>query len=174
MKKLFSLFALTLVAAISINASAQSLVGKWEASAGGAQYAMIEAMDGEIEEIDSYWTFSNDHTYNTYSYIKATADVMGIQMNMEMEARESGTWQLNSDNLIVCSANCDFDKLNITFSDPSLNSVGEQAKSVIMDTMKSSVGASVVFDIEFVDNNTVELNYDNELMPLSYTLKRVK
>ena len=34
MKKLFSLFALTLVAAISISASAQSLVGKWDSTAG--------------------------------------------------------------------------------------------------------------------------------------------
>lgn len=64
MKKLFTLFALTLVAAISVNASAQSLVGKWEAEAGGGQYAMIQALGGEIEEIDNHWTFSSDKTYS--------------------------------------------------------------------------------------------------------------
>lgn len=174
MKKLFSLFALTLMAAISINASAQSLVGKWDSSAGSAQYAMMESMGGEIEKAESYMTFSSNQSYNNYSYVKATMDVMGVQMTMEMEMTESGTWYLRGDKLSTTSKDLDFSKLNITFSDPSLNSVGDQVKSTMMDSFNSAVGIEVVYDIEFVDSNTVELEFDNELMPMSYTLKRVR
>lgn len=174
MKKLFSLFALTLVAAISINASAQSLVGKWDTTAGGAQYAMMEAMGGEIEKADTYWNFSSNKSYNTYSYVKATADVMGVQMIMEMEMTESGTWCLSDDELIITVNDFNVSKFNITFSDPSLNSAGDQIKSTMMDAFNSVVGSEVVYDIEFVDSNTVEIEFDNGIMPMSYTLKRVR
>ena len=174
MKKLFSLFALTLVAAISIGASAQSLVGKWDSTAGGAQYAMMEAMGGEIEKADTYWNFSSNKSCSTCSYIKATADVMGYQMEMEMEMTESGTWRLSDDELIITVNGFNVSKLNITFSDPSLNSASDQVKSTMMDAFNSAIGSEVVYDIEFVDSNTVELELDNEIMPMSYTLKRVR
>ena len=174
MKKLFSLLALTLVAAISINASAQSLVGKWDTTAGGAQYAMMEALGGEIEEADSYWNFSSNKSFNTYSYVKATVDAMGFQMEMEMEMTESGTWRLSDDELIITVNDVTVSKLNITFSDPSLNSMGDQVKSTMMDAFNSVVGTEIAYDIEFVDSNTVELEYGNEIMPMSYTLKRVR
>lgn len=174
MKKLFSLFALTLVAAISVNASAQSLVGKWDSTAGNAQYAMIEAMGGEIEEADAYWNFSSNQSYNTYSYVKATVDLMGVQMAMEMEITESGTWRLSGDELILSSKDYNLSKFNITFSDPSLNSMSDQVKSTMIDAFESAVGSEVAYDIEFVDNNTVELEFDNEFMPISFTLKRAR
>ena len=99
MKKILSLLALTLVAAISINASAQSskLVGKWNTTAGSSQYAMMEAMGGEIEDVETYWVFSTNQSYNIYSYVKANFDIMGVQMTMELEMTEIGTWCLSGD-----------------------------------------------------------------------------
>lgn len=173
MKRLFSLFTLTLVAAISINASAQSLVGKWDSTAGSAQYAMIEAMGGEIEEVSNYWNFSSNQDYNAYSYVKSTVNVQGIQMTIEMEMTERGTWRLSGNNITIVPKDVDISKLNIAFSDPSLNSVGEQVKSTIADAFKSVIGSEVVYDIEFVDNNTVKLEFDNATMPLSHTLTRM-
>ncbi len=174
MKKLFTLFALTLVAAISINASAQSLVGKWNAEAGGGQYAMIQSLGGEVEEVDNLWTFSSNDTYTTHSYIKAHADVMGVTMYMEMEMSESGSWELINNALVITSKDVNFAKLNFTFSDPSLNSAGDMIKSNLLDAFNSVVGQSIVYDIEFKDNNTVELEYDNDVMPLSFTLTRTR
>lgn len=174
MKKLFTLFALTLVAAISVNASAQSLVGKWEAEAGGGQYAMIQALGGEIEEIDNHWTFSSDKTYSANSYVKGSANVMGVMMYMEMESTERGSWELSGDNLTLTLNDFDVIKLDITFSDPSLNSAGDMIKSNLLDAYNSVVGQSIVYDIEFKDNNTLELEYDNDVMPLSFTLTRTR
>lgn len=172
MKKLFTLFALTLVAAISVNASAQSLVGKWEAEAGGGQYAMIQALGGEIEKIDNHWTFSSDKTYSANSYVKGSANVMGVMMYMEMESTERGSWELSGDNLTLTLNDFDVIKLDITFSDPSLNSAGDMIKSNLLDAYNSVVGQSIVYDIEFKDNNTVEIEYDNDVTPISFTLKR--
>ena len=174
MKKLFTLFALTLVAAISVNASAQSLVGKWEAEAGGGQYAMIQALGGESEEIDNHWTFSSDKTYSANSYVKGSANVMGVMMYMEMESTERGSWELSGDNLTLTLNDFDVIKMNITFSDPSLNSAGDMIKSNLLDAYNSVVGQSIVYDIEFKDNNTLELEYDNDVMPLSFTLTRTR
>ncbi len=172
MKKLFTLFALTIVAAISVNASAQSLVGKWEAEASGGQYAMIQALGGEIEEIDNHWTFSSDKTYSANSYVKGSANVMGVMMYMEMESTERGSWELSGDNLTLTLNDFDVIKMNITFSDPSLNSAGDMIKSNLLDAYNSVVGQSIVYDIEFKDNNTVEIEYDNDVTPISFTLKR--
>mgnify|MGYP003290636466 CR=1 FL=1 len=174
MKKLFTLFALTLVAAISINASAQSLVGKWDAEAGGGQYAMIQSMGGEIEKVDNLWTFSSNNTYTTYSYIKAHTDVMGVTMYIEMEMTESGSWELINNALVITANDHNVAKFSITFSDPSLNSAGDMAKSNLLDALNSAVGQSIVYDIEFKDNNTLELEYDNDVMPLSFTLTRIR
>ena len=172
MKKLFTLFALTLVAAISINASAQSLVGRWKAEAGGSQYAMMQALGGEIEKVDNVWTFSNNNAYTTHSYIKGSFEIEGVVMHMEMEVSESGSWKLSGDDLTITSNDLDVSKLNITFSDPALNSYSEMIKSSLLESFNSAIGYNVVYDIEFRDNNTVELEYDNEVMPLSFTLKR--
>jgi hypothetical protein len=174
MKKLFTLFALTLVAAISVNASAQSLVGRWEAEAGGGQYAMLQAVGGEIEEIDNHWTFSNDNAYNTHSYIKASIGIEGVVIQIEMELNESGSWKLSGDDLTLTSNDFDVIKYDITFSDPSLNSSSEMIKSTLLESINSAIGANVVYDIEFKDNNTVELEYDNDVMPLGFTLKRTR
>ena len=172
MKKLFTLCALTLVAAISVNASAQSRVGKWEAEAGGGQYAMIQAMGGEIEEIDNHWTFSNDKTYSADSYVKGSANVMGVMMYMEMETTESGSWELSGDNLTLTLNDFDVIKYDITFSDPSLNSSSEMIRSTLLESINSAIGANVVYDIEFKDNNTVEIALDSDIAPISFTLKR--
>jgi hypothetical protein len=174
MKKLFTLFALTLVAAISVNASAQSLVGKWNAEAGGSQYAMMQALGGEIEKVDNAWTFSNNNAYTTHSYIKGSFEIAGVVMHMEMEVSESGSWKLSGDDLTITSNDLDVIKLNITFSDPSLNSFSEMIKSSLLESFNSAIGLNVVYDIEFKDNNTVELEYDNEVMPLSFTLTRTR
>lgn len=173
MKKLFLLFVLTIAVAISTDVSAQSLVGKWDTTAGSQQEEMIKAIGGEIEKSDTYWVFSNDQSYNTYSYIKASADVMGVQMMLEMEYVESGTWSLSGDQLTVAAGNFDVGKFNITFSDPSLNSVGEEVKSSMIEAFKSSIGQEIIFNIEFIDNNNAKLEYHNDVMPLSYTLQRV-
>jgi hypothetical protein len=83
MKKLFTLVALTLVAAISINASAQSskLVGKWKVS-NSAQAAMLQAVGGEIERSVSTMTFYSNGTSESYDNTKASAYVMGVKMDM--------------------------------------------------------------------------------------------
>ena len=172
MKKLFTLFALTLVAAISVNASAQSLVGKWEAEAGGGQYAMIQALGGEIEEIDNHWTFSSDKTYSADSYVKGSANVMGVMMYMEMETTERGSWELSGDNLTLTLNDFDIIKYDITFSDPSLNSSSEMIRSTLLESINSAIGANVVYDIEFKDNNTVEIALDSDIAPISFTLER--
>ena len=172
MKKLFTLVTLTLVAAISINASAQSLVGKWEAEAGGGQYAMIQAMGGEIEEVDNHWTFSNDKTYSVDSYVKGSTNVMGAMMYMEMEMTESGSWELSGDNLTLTLNDFDLIKYDITFSDPSLNSSSEMIRSTLLEAINSVIGANVVYDIEFKDNNTIEIALDSDIAPISFTLER--
>lgn len=176
MKKILSLLTLTLVAAISINASAQSskLVGKWNTAAGSSQYAMMEEMGGEVEDVETYWVFSTNQSYNTYSYIKANSDIMGIQMTMELEMTEIGTWCLSGDELTITPNDYDISKFNITFSDPSLYSMGDQVKSTMIDAFNSSVGSEIVYDIEFVDSNTIELEFNNEIMPMSYTLTRAR
>lgn len=173
MKKLFLLFVLTIAVAISTDVSAQSLVGKWDTTAGSQQEEMIKAMGGEIEKSDTYWVFSNDQSYNTYSYIKASVDVMGVQMMLEMELVEGGTWSLSGDQLTVVAGNFDVGNFNITFSDPSLNSVGEGVKSSMIEAFKSSIGQEVIFNIEFIDNNNAKLEYHDDVVSLSYTLQRV-
>ena len=174
MKKLFTLFVLALVAAVSIHASAQSLVGKWSAEAGGTQQELIESIGGEIEKADNIWTFSNKNTYTIYSYVKASAEIMGFTMFLEMEMIDNGNWNLNSNQLTVTSQNADISKFNISFSEPSLNSEGEAIKSTLSELFQSASGESITYNIVFIDDNTIELEFDNELMPLSFTLTRTR
>jgi hypothetical protein len=93
---------------------------------------------------------------------------------MEMEVSERGSWKLSGDDLTITPNDLDVIKLNITFSDPSLNSFSEMIKSSLLESFNSAIGLNVVYDIEFKDNNTVELEYDNEVMPLSFTLTRTR
>ena len=120
-------------------------------------------MGGEIEEIDNHWTFSNDNAYTTHSYIKGSVGIAGVVMHMEMEMSESGSWKLSGDDLTLTANDLDVSKLNITFSDLALNGSSEMIKSTLLESYKSAIGANVVYDIEFKDNNTVELEYDNDV-----------
>lgn len=97
---------------------------------------------------------------------------MGVMMYMEMESTERGSWELSGDNLTLTLNDFDVIKYDITFSDPSLNSAGDMIKSNLLDAYNSVVGQSIVYDIEFKDNNTVEIEYDNDVTPISFTLKR--
>jgi hypothetical protein len=70
---------------------------------------------------------------------------------------------LSGDDLTLTANDLDVSKLNITFSDPALNGSSEMIKSTLLESYKSAIGANVVYDIEFKDNNTVELEYDNDV-----------
>jgi hypothetical protein len=131
-------------------------------------------LGGQIEKVDNVWTFSNNNAYTTQSYIKGSFEIAGVVMHMEMEVSESGSWKLSGDDLTITSNDLDVSKLNITFSDPALNSSSEMIKSTLLESFNSAIGANVVYDIEFKDNNTVELEYDNDIMPLSFTLTRTR
>lgn len=173
MKRLFSLMVLTLVAVIATEASAQSIVGKWNSSA-DAQAKMLESMGGTINEQTATVTYGSDNTYCSYSYVDATADVMGYEMHMVMELRETGTWSLDGNKITMTNKSFDICQFDVTFSDPALNAVGEQVKAAFTEALTSGEGIVVVYDIEFIDNDTAELNLDNELMPMNYTITRIK
>lgn len=173
MKRLFSFLVLTLVAAMAVDASAQSIVGKWNSSA-DAQAKMLESMGGKINEQTAIITYGSDNTYSTYSYVDATADVMGYEMYMVMELCEAGTWSLEGNKITMTNKSFDLSKLEIEFSDPALNAAGEQVKSTLAETFESGEGVVVVYDIEFIDNDTAELNFNNELMSMNYTITRIK
>lgn len=173
MKRLFSFVVLTLVAAMAVDASAQSIVGKWNSSA-DAQAKMLESIGGKINEQAATITYGSDNTYSTYSYVDTTADVMGYEMHMVMELCEAGTWSLEGNILTMTNKSFNLSKLEIEFSDPALNAAGEQVKSTFAEAIKSGEGIVVVYDIEFIDNDTAELNLNNELMPMNYTITRIK
>lgn len=173
MKRLFSLLVLTIVAAISVDASAQSIVGKWNSSA-DAQAKMLESMGGTINEQTATVTYNSDNTYCSYSYVDATADVMGYEMHMVMELSETGTWSLDGNEITMTNKSFDIGKFDVTFSDPVLNAAGEQVKAAFTEALTSGEGIVVVYDIKFIDNDTAELNLDNELMPMNYTITRIK
>lgn len=173
MKRLFSFLVLTLVAAMAVDASAQSIVGKWNSSA-DAQAKMMESIGGKINEQAATITYGSDNTYNTYSYVDATADVMGYETHMVMELCEAGTWSLKGNKLTMTNKSFDLSKFEIEFSDPALNTVGEQVKSMFAQAFTSGQGIVVVYDIKFIDNDTAELNLDNEQMPMNYTITRIK
>lgn len=173
MKKFFSLMVLALVATITVDASAQTIVGKWNSSA-GAQANMLASIGGQVNEQTAIMTYNSDNTYNIYSYVDATADVMGYEMHMVMESSETGTWSLDGNRLTLTSNKFDLSKFDITFSDPSLNAAGEQVKSIMSEAFSSSEGMTIMYNIKFVDNNTVKLIYDNDIMPMDYTITRIE
>lgn len=173
MKKLFTLVALTLVAAISFSVSAQSskFIGKWNTSS-GAQAAMIEAVGGTIEEVKNTMTFNNDNTYTTYTYTEASADVMGVRMHMLFEYSEHGTWKYSNETIYLTSYNLDIKQFDITFDDASFNVMSGEIKTAIVDTLKQGLGMEVSFDVEFISDNEIYLSFNNGIIPLEYTLTR--
>lgn len=173
MKRLFSFLVLTLVAAMAVDASAQSIVGKWNSSADD-QVKMLESMGGKINEQVATITYGSDNTYSTYSYVDATVDVMGYEMYMVMELCEAGTWSLEGNKITMTNKSFDLSKFEIEFSDPALNAAGEQVKSTYTEAIESGEGVVVVYDIKFIDNDTAELNLNDELMPMNYTITRIK
>lgn len=173
MKRLFSLFVMTLVAAASINTSAQSLVGKWETS-GDAQAERLKTMNGNINESISTMSFSDNGTYIKYVYIDATADANGVEMNMVVEIIEAGSWGVKGSELTLTAKLVDVSKYDISYSKPELNEMVKDMKSQLQQTMEYAIGQPIIFNIEFSGNDKVNLKSQNKYLPKEYTLTRTK
>lgn len=173
MKKLFTLVALTLVAAVSISVSAQSskFVGKWNAST-GSQAAMLEAMGADLENAVTTMTFNNDGTYVTYSYVKAKVNIMGVTMYMLSEINDKGTWRYSNEQLCITSKSLEFVQFDISFDDASLNAMKGEIEDGMVEMMNGGVGFEVPYDVEFVSNNKVIISFENELLPIEFVLTR--
>lgn len=173
MKRLLTLIAITLVASLSMSVSAQSsrLIGEWESSA-GAQIAAMEAIGAKYEKIASTQRFNEDGTYRTYVYFKATINMQGIEMHMTMEYTEQGTWFIEGDELAYTSNDMNFQQLDISFSDPSLNALSEEVKTGMKQSFTSVIGTEVRYKIEFITDYKVRLTMENDQMPLEFYLTR--
>lgn len=174
MKRLFSLFALTLMAAISFSASAQSsIVGKWDAEAGN-QLALLEQLNGQLEKQTSIMTFDSDAHYSCSSHIKATADLGGIIMYMDMSTTERGTWRTEGDTIAMTITDMDLIECDITFSDTSLNSMSEVIAQNIQEQYNTVVGTHVTYNMEVINNDKIVLEFDNGTMSMGFTLTRIR
>lgn len=175
MKKLFTLVALTLVAAISINASAQSskLVGKWKVS-NSAQAAMLQTVGGEIERSVSTMTFYSNGTSESYDNTKASAYVMDVKMDMTLEMKSTASWTLNGNKLTSTVNDIEIIYFDIQFSDVSMNAMLDEIKAAFLDALTQSKGVTITYDAEFISNDKFVISFDNEYMPLEYTLTRIE
>lgn len=175
MKKLFTLVALTLVAAISINASAQSskLVGKWKVS-NSAQAAMLQTVGGEIERSVSTMTFYSNGTSESYDNTKASAYVMDVKMDMTLEMKSTASWTLNGNELTSTVNDIEIIYFDIQFSDVSMNAIVDEIKASLLDALTQGKGVALTYGAEFITNDEVVLSFDNEYMPLEYTLTRIE
>lgn len=175
MKKLFTLVALTLVAAISINASAQSskLVGKWKVS-NSAQAAMLQTVGGEIERSVSTMTFYSNGTTESYDNTKASAYVMDVKMDMTLEMKSTASWTLNGNELTSTVNDIEIIYFDIQFSDVSMNAMVDEIKASLQDALTQGKGVALTYGAEFITNDEVVISFDNEYMPLEYTLTRIE
>ena len=175
MKKLFTLFALTLVAAISINASAQSskLVGKWKVS-NSAQAAMLQAVGGEIERSVSTMTFYSNGTSESYDNTKASAYVMDVKMDMTLEMKSTASWTLNGNELTSTVNDIEIIYFDIQFSDVSMNAMVDEIKATLQDALTQGKGVALTYGAEFITNDEVVISFDNEFIPMEYTLTRIE
>lgn len=173
MKRIFSLVALTIMAAISLSASAQSFVGKWDSSA-GSQAAMLEAVGATIDTATTTMVFNADQTYDTYLYVKAGLNIEGISMTLLMEGNDRGTWSHSNNKLTMVSSGIELKNFDIEFGDPSLNAM----KGYILESMRSAMnegrGEAIEYETNFVNNNEVQLKYHIEYMPIEFTLVRIE
>ena len=175
MKRLFTLVALTLVAAVSISVSAQSskIVGKWNSSA-GSQTAMLDAMGADIEKSVSTTTFNSDGTYVTYTYTKANVNTMGIGMYMFIEANDIGTWKYSDNSISMVSKGLELINFDIKFDNPEMNAMIGDIKTSMKEMMNQGVGLEVVYVIESMTDNQIEMSLPNEYLPIDFTLTRIK
>ena len=175
MKKLFTLVALTLVAAVSISVSAQSskIVGKWNSSA-GSQMAMLDEMGAELEKSVTTMTFNSDGTYVTYTCTKANINTMGIEMYMFIEGNDRGTWKYGDNSISLVSNGMEMINFDISFDDPQMNALVGDIKTSMLEIMNQGTGVEVDYVIKSMTDDTIEMSYPNEFMPMEFTLTRIK
>ena len=173
MKRTLSLLLLTVVATLSFSASAQSLVGKWNTSA-GAQLLLMEAAGSKLNEVATTQTFNEDGIYEIYNYVKLDANVNGYMMSMFLEYTESGEWLYVDKTLTYISEKIDFKNLDIEFSNPLLNAHKGEVEDGIKERFEQACGTPVAYGVRFISQDEVCLTLKDTSMLIEFNLTRAE
>ena len=173
MKKILIIIALTIATALSMEASAQSLIGKWRATS-DQQTAIFESMGAEIEKTTSVMNFDKSSMYIISYYTRASIDIMDIKMHMSVKCIEKGFWSCEDSVVTMTPKYIDFVEFDVTFSDPDFNYLSKEIEDSVKKSLQAGLNLNIPFKLSFNGNNKATLLFDNELAPLEYKLTRIE
>lgn len=166
MKKLFSLAIVMLVAAISVNASAQAskLVGTWNVD-------VSQMMDtSAMGDVELALRFDADNEGALRLLIALAQPIDGdVSMHMEMLMDADLEWSLSGNVLTMQTTDIDVDikKIEVSPSRPEYEALLPQIKSMIQqqfeaekDDMIGGISQGKV-NVRFIDNDRMILINDN-------------
>ena len=166
MKKLFSLAIVMLVAAISVNASAQEskLVGKW--SVDTSQVLDTSAM-GDVK-LALRFDADNEGELRTVLTLNEPIEA-GVSLYVEMAINADMEWSLSGNVLTLQTTDIDVDikKIEVSPSHPEYEALLPQMKAMLQqqfeaekDDMIGGISQGKV-NVRFIDNDRMILTNDN-------------
>jgi hypothetical protein len=135
---------------------------------------MLQAVGGEIERSVSTMTFYSNGTSESYDNTKASAYVMGVKMDMTLEVKSTASWTLNGNKLTSTVNDIEIIYFDIQFSDVSMNAMLDEIKATFQDALTQGEGVALTYGAEFITNDEVVISFDNEFIPMEYTLTRIE
>lgn len=165
MKKIFSLLVIMLVAAISVNASAQAskLVGKWNIDV--SQMMDTSAMD----DVKLTLRFDADNEGAIRLLIALDEPVDGdVSMHVEMLMDADLEWALSGDVLAMQSTdvNLYIKKIEVSPSRPEYEALLPQLKEMLQQQFEAEKESMIegfegLVNVRFIDNDSMILTNDN-------------
>lgn len=165
MKKLFSLAIVMLVAAISVNASAQAskLVGTWNVD-------VSQMMDGSFNgNVKLGLKFDADNEGELRALFTLNEPVeAGVSLYVEMAINADLEWALSGDVLAMQSTDADLyiKKIEVSPSHPEYEALLPQIKSMMQQQFEAEKddmieGFEGLVKVRFIDNDRMILTNDN-------------
>ena len=173
MKRIFTLLTLVVISAITMNLSAQSIVGKWNADNNITEQT-YKAIGGTLEKCVSTITFNEDGTSYTQGEIIVLIPITtDVTMRMSAVTTESSTWKIDGNKITM---NCIDNAVDggITFSDPAFNSQAGPIWEAMMQQIKSAEGTSSEYNLEFFSDNEAKMSLTVNDLTLEYRLSRIE
>lgn len=165
MKKIFSLLVIMLVAAISVNASAQAskLVGKWNVDV--SQMMDTSAMD----DVKLTLRFDADNEGELRALFTLNEPVeAGVSIYVEMAINADLEWALSGDVLAMQSTdvNLYIKKIEVSPSRPEYEALLPQLKEMLQQQFEAEKESMIesfegLVNVRFIDNDIMILANDN-------------
>ena len=165
MKKLFSLAIVMLVAAISVNASAQEskLVGKWSVDTS-------QVLDGSFNgNVKLALRFDADNEGELRALFTLNEPVeAGVSLYVEMAINADLEWALSGDVLAMQSTdvNLYIKKIEVSPSSPEYEALLPQLKEMLQQQFEAEKGGMIegfegLVKVRFIDNDRMVLTNDS-------------